>query len=306
VEKSLAAVLAGRAARARMVQIAYPDIEATLGHIGSSHISTVHDDVDRTTSRAIGSAAGDGQRYRVLRSRARSGLGEVFVALDAELNREVALKQIVDHHADDPASRLRFMAEAEITCGLEQPGIAPVYVLGTYGQPSLLRHAVDQGRLAQGSDRPVPQAPGDQDRPRPAVTGVANIVASVYGCLQRHLPKATGVCELRRRNQPGREHDVLRRRSITSGGPPRPSRRTWSLPRDTALGSGVTAQVPNFWHKSTQTHSSMLPASRATGSSCSSHDSTPLQDTAQQGHPPTLTPHGARLFRTSRVSGLDP
>ena len=81
--------------------------------------------------------AGDGQRFRVLRPHARGGLGEVFVALDGELNREVALKQILDRHADDPASRQRFLLEAEITGGLEHPGIVPVYGLGSYadGRP---------------------------------------------------------------------------------------------------------------------------------------------------------------------------
>jgi hypothetical protein len=63
----------------------------------------------------------------------RGGLGEVFVALDAELHREVALKQILERHADDPVSRQRFVAEAEITGGLEHPGVVPVYGLGTYG-----------------------------------------------------------------------------------------------------------------------------------------------------------------------------
>src|SRR4030095_1034706 len=53
--------------------------------------------------------------------------------LDAELHREVALKQILDHHADDATSRQRFLLEAEITGGLEHPGIVPVYGLGSYG-----------------------------------------------------------------------------------------------------------------------------------------------------------------------------
>jgi serine/threonine protein kinase len=57
----------------------------------------------------------------------------VFVALDAELHREVALKQLLDHHADDPVSRQRFLLEAEVTGGLEHPGIVPVYGLGTQG-----------------------------------------------------------------------------------------------------------------------------------------------------------------------------
>src|SRR5204863_7507110 len=67
------------------------------------------------------------------RPHARGGLGAVFVALDSELNREVALKQILETHADDPDSRQRFLLEAEVTGGLEHPGIVPVYGLGTYG-----------------------------------------------------------------------------------------------------------------------------------------------------------------------------
>ncbi len=44
-----------------------------------------------------------------------------------------ALKQILEHHADDPVSRTRFVLEAEVTGGLEHPGIVPVYGLGSYG-----------------------------------------------------------------------------------------------------------------------------------------------------------------------------
>jgi hypothetical protein len=47
------------------------------------------------------------------------------VALDCELHREVALKQILDHHADDLVRRQRFLIEAEITDGLEHPRIVP-------------------------------------------------------------------------------------------------------------------------------------------------------------------------------------
>ncbi len=135
MEKSLAAVPAGKSTQASLARIGDPDIEATLNHVASEHRSTrdEDDDPDRTGSISIGAATSEGQRFRVLRPHARGGLGAVFVALDAELNREVALKQILDHHADDPTSRQRFLIEAEITGGLEHPGIVPVYGLGTYG-----------------------------------------------------------------------------------------------------------------------------------------------------------------------------
>jgi serine/threonine-protein kinase len=94
-----------------------------------------------TTAGVPGSAASgptrrDG-RFQVLRPHARGGLGEVFVARDGELNREVALKEIQNQHADHPESRSRFVLEAEITGALEHPGIVPVYGLGTYpdGRP---------------------------------------------------------------------------------------------------------------------------------------------------------------------------
>ena len=87
--------------------------------------------------RAPGTSGGSARRYRVVRPHSQGGLGAVFVAVDAELNREVALKEILDHHAFDPMSRARFLLEAEITGGLEHPGIVPVYGLGSYadGRP---------------------------------------------------------------------------------------------------------------------------------------------------------------------------
>jgi serine/threonine-protein kinase len=104
------------------------------------------------------------ERFRILRPHARGGLGEVFVAADRELPREVALKQIQSHFAGDAVSRERFVREAEITGGLEHPGIVPVYGLGTYpdGRPyyamrfirgETLREAIGRFHAADGQNR---------------------------------------------------------------------------------------------------------------------------------------------------------
>jgi tetratricopeptide (TPR) repeat protein/tRNA A-37 threonylcarbamoyl transferase component Bud32 len=69
-------------------------------------------------------------RYRPLRPLKRGGLGEVWVALDEELQREIALKQIQGDYAADADSRGRFLLEAEVTGRLEHPGVVPVYGLG--------------------------------------------------------------------------------------------------------------------------------------------------------------------------------
>ena len=94
-------------------------------------------------------------RSRVLRPHAKGGLGAVFVALDSELHREVALKQILEKHADDPNSRARFLLEAEITGGLEHPGIVPVYGLGTYadGRPFYAMRFIRGDSLKEAADR---------------------------------------------------------------------------------------------------------------------------------------------------------
>jgi hypothetical protein len=132
VERSLAAVPAGRSTRDGLAGLGDPEIEATLGHVGSPQPpeSADEEDPDRTASISVGSATSDGQRFRILRPHARGGLGAVFVALDCELHREVALKQIHEDHADDTDSRQRFIAAAEVTGGLEHPGVVPVYGLG--------------------------------------------------------------------------------------------------------------------------------------------------------------------------------
>jgi serine/threonine-protein kinase len=133
-QRSLASVSSLGSVRRELEQVADPDLQASLGHIPSTQPPT---DPQATVDHSAGTPTSSGLRFRVLRPHARGGLGEVFVAHDEELHREVALKQIQIPHADDPHSRARFLLEAEITGGLEHPGIVPVYGLGTYadGRP---------------------------------------------------------------------------------------------------------------------------------------------------------------------------
>jgi serine/threonine-protein kinase len=139
VEDSLVSISAAKSTRDRLLALGDAEIETTLAQVGPGPESTdLEGDTPACDSTVtVGVASTQGERFRILRPHAQGGLGAVFVALDQELHREVALKQILDDHADDPASRARFLREAEVTGGLEHPGIVPVYGLGTYaaGRP---------------------------------------------------------------------------------------------------------------------------------------------------------------------------
>jgi serine/threonine protein kinase len=133
VEKSLGAITSGRSAHDILTQAGNSALTATLAQLDSD----ANPAGIGAGTHSSGSAIARGERFRVLRPHATGGLGAVFVAMDLELHREVALKQILDRHADDQGSRARFLLEAEITGGLEHPGIVPVYGMGCYenGRP---------------------------------------------------------------------------------------------------------------------------------------------------------------------------
>jgi eukaryotic-like serine/threonine-protein kinase len=80
--------------------------------------------------RAKASAGAKDERFRLLRPHAQGGIGQVWVARDSELQRDVAVKEIQPRYAGREDQRARFVLEAEITGSLEHPGIVPVYSLG--------------------------------------------------------------------------------------------------------------------------------------------------------------------------------
>jgi WD40 repeat protein/tetratricopeptide (TPR) repeat protein/tRNA A-37 threonylcarbamoyl transferase component Bud32 len=118
--------------------------EATLGADWTGAIGAV-----------VGAASSSGGRFQILRFHDRGALGEVYVARDLELHREVALKQIRGEHADDAQRRARFLVEAEITGALEHPGIVPVYGLGRYdnGRPFYAMRLIQGDNLKSAIER---------------------------------------------------------------------------------------------------------------------------------------------------------
>ncbi|HEV3004891.1 MAG TPA: serine/threonine-protein kinase [Pirellulales bacterium] len=88
----------------------------------------------------------DTGRYELVRLHSAGGLGQIFVAHDSELKRDVALKLIKDESWPSAGNRRRFELEAEITGRLEHPGVVPVYGFG-YGKEGRPYYAM---RLIRG------------------------------------------------------------------------------------------------------------------------------------------------------------
>src|SRR5271169_5223232 len=68
--------------------------------------------------------------YEILAQLGAGGMGEVYRARDARLNRDVALKVLPDELARDPGRRQRFEQEARSVAALNHPNIVAVYDVG--------------------------------------------------------------------------------------------------------------------------------------------------------------------------------
>ena len=72
---------------------------------------------------------------RLLRVQGEGGLGKVWLARDAVLGRDVAVKELRPKSGNPRQARWRFVREARVLARLEHPGIVPVYALAI-GDPT--------------------------------------------------------------------------------------------------------------------------------------------------------------------------
>ena len=88
------------------------------------------------------------------------GMGQVYLARDTALGRDVAIKVLPPTHASDPSRRVRFEQEARLLAALNHPHIGAIYgVQESGGVRGLVLELVEGETLAQRLERgPLPVA----------------------------------------------------------------------------------------------------------------------------------------------------
>jgi serine/threonine-protein kinase len=118
-----------------------PDVLATLDgirHGADDEIRRSLADVDRPHRAGstleylspLSQPAGSRDRYTLTTLHAKGGIGQVWLARDTAMEREVALKELRPDRSGNDSILRRFLQEARITGQLDHPGVVPVYELG--------------------------------------------------------------------------------------------------------------------------------------------------------------------------------
>jgi len=88
--------------------------------------------------------------YEILSPLGAGGMGEVYRARDAKLNREVAIKVLPEALAEDAERLARFQREAQVLAALNHPHIAAIYGLEKSGNvEALVLELVEGETLAE-------------------------------------------------------------------------------------------------------------------------------------------------------------
>ena len=108
----------------------------------------------------------------------RGGMGEVYRATDTRLGREVAVKVLSPHLADDPASLARFRREARAVAALSHTNIVAVFDVGSEGGTQFVVTELLEGETLRAR---LGESPMSLDETLRIATAIADGMAEAHG-----------------------------------------------------------------------------------------------------------------------------
>ena len=118
-----------------------------------------HHDEDQTRSFVALTKGTEIGHYKIISKIGAGGMGEVYLAEDTQLDREVALKFLPPHLCQDEDCRARFKREAQAVAKLNHPNVITIYEVSDYqGRPFFaMEHVEGQSLrdLAKGKEPAV-------------------------------------------------------------------------------------------------------------------------------------------------------
>lgn len=109
------------------------EVESLLAH--DTPESLVGADAVQQATRLLKKKAGELTikrigRYQILKTLGAGGMGRVYLGLDEQLNRKVAIKLLSNYNASEAERMRRFVLEAQAAAALNHPNIAHIYEIG--------------------------------------------------------------------------------------------------------------------------------------------------------------------------------
>jgi tetratricopeptide (TPR) repeat protein len=134
----------------------------------------------------------DGDRYQLFGEIARGGMGAVLRGRDVDLDRDLAVKVLLDRHANRPEIAQRFIKEAQIGGRLQHPGVVPVYDIGRFGDRPFFTMKLVEGMTLAAILGQRQQPTDDQPRLLNIALQVAQALAYAHaqGVIHRDLKPA--------------------------------------------------------------------------------------------------------------------
>lgn len=116
-------------------------------------------------------------RFVIVATLGRGGMGVVYRALDPTLNRQVAIKLVATELSHDPAFRARFQAESKAAAAVDHENVLPVYEAGEdHGELFLVTKLVEGTDLQSILQRR--QRLGDEETARTVASIAAGLDAA--------------------------------------------------------------------------------------------------------------------------------